>query len=98
VYDISVQRGFKHSYIGLDITQSRHNRNIIVSQKGFHKELINKYSEDIKGIKSYKVPCDVSITQDPPEGSESFSKERYAGAVMSLMWLSRLTRLTYHSR
>jgi hypothetical protein len=92
VYDITVQRGHKHSYIGLDITQSRQNKNIIVSQKGFHKELINKYSEDIKSIKSYKVPCDATITQDPPEGSESFSKERYAGAVMSLMWLSRLTR------
>jgi len=92
VYDITVQRGFKHSYIGLDIIQSKHDGSIIVSQKGFHKELINKYSEDIKGIRSYKVPCDASITQDPPEGSEIFSKERYAGAVMSLMWLSRLTR------
>jgi len=92
VYDITVQRGHKHSYIGLDITQSRHNKNIIVSQKGFHKELLNKYSEDIKGVKLSKVPCDASITQDSPEGSEAFSKERYTGAVMSLMWLARLTR------
>ncbi len=38
------------------ITQSKHNGSVIVSQKGFHKELINKYSEDIKGIRSYKVP------------------------------------------
>jgi hypothetical protein len=26
VNDITIQRGFKHSYIGLDITQSRHNK------------------------------------------------------------------------
>jgi hypothetical protein len=72
VYDITVQRGFKHTYIGLDITQSRHNKSIIMSQKGFHKELINKYSDEIKGARSYKVPCDTAITQDPTEGSDIF--------------------------
>ncbi len=54
--------------------------------------MIEKYKEQIKGIRSYKTPCDATITQDPPEDAEPFSKEQYAGAVISLMWLSRLTR------
>ena len=65
---------------------------IVVSQKGFHKELLNKYSEDIKTSKPTKTPCDETITEDPPDTNMEYSKEKYAGAVMSLMWLSRLTR------
>ncbi len=63
-----------------------------MSQKGFHKELISKYADEIKTVRSTKVPCDPSITEDPPENDPEFSKEKYAGAVMSLMWLARLTR------
>jgi hypothetical protein len=91
-YDITVQRGFKHSYIGLDITQLRGSMKIVVSQKGFHKELLNKYSEDIRTSKPTKTPCDETVTDDPPDTNMEYSKEKYAGAVMSLMWLSRLTR------
>jgi hypothetical protein len=91
-YEITVQRGYKHSYIGLDITQLRGSMRIVVSQKGFHKELLSKYSEDIKTIRPSKTPCDETITNDPPDADVEFSKEKYAGAVMSLMWLSRLTR------
>ncbi len=91
-YEITVQKGFKHSYIGLDITQLRGSMKIVVSQKGFHKELLNKYSEDIKTSKPSKTPCDETITDDPPDTNMEYSKEKYAGAVMSLMWLSRLTR------
>jgi len=35
-YEITVQRGLKHSYIGLDIVQLRGSKKVIVSQKGFH--------------------------------------------------------------
>jgi hypothetical protein len=91
-YEITVQRGLKHSYIGLDIVQLRGSKKVIVSQKGFHRELLNKYADDIKTTKSSKTPCDPSITEDPPDNDPEFSKEKYAGAVMSLMWLSRLTR------
>jgi hypothetical protein len=65
---------------------------IVVSQKGFHKELLRKYSEDIKMTKPSKMPCDEIITNDPPYANAEYSKEKYAGAVMSLMWPSRLTR------
>jgi hypothetical protein len=41
VYDITVQKGFKQ-FIGLDITQLRDSKKVVVSQKGFHKELINE--------------------------------------------------------
>jgi hypothetical protein len=91
-YDISVQRGLKHSYIGLDITQLRGSMKIVVSQKGFQKELLNKYSEDMKSTKVSKTPCDETIVDEPPDIDKDFSKEKYAGTVMSLMWLSRLTR------
>jgi hypothetical protein len=47
-YEITVQRGYKLSYIGLDVTQLRGTMKIAVSQKRFHKELLSKYSEDIK--------------------------------------------------
>ncbi len=67
-------------------------KKIIVSQKGFHRELISKYVEDIGRGKSCKTPCDATITDDPPDGDAEFSKEKYAGVVMSLMWLARLTK------
>jgi hypothetical protein len=91
-YEITAQRGFKHSYIGLDITQLRGSMKIVVSQKGFQKELLNKYSEDIKLTKPSKTPCNETVVDDPPDIDNEYSKEKYAGAVMSLMWLSRLTR------
>ena len=75
-YEITVQRGLKHSYIGLDIVQLRGSKKVIVSQKGFHRELLNKYADDIKTIKSSKTPCDPSITEDPPDDDPEFSKEK----------------------
>jgi hypothetical protein len=46
---------------------------IVVSQKGFHKELLNKYSEDIKTSKPSKTPCDETITDDPPDTNMEYS-------------------------
>jgi hypothetical protein len=43
-YEITIQRGVKHSYIRLDIMQLRGSMKIVVSQKDFQKELLNKYS------------------------------------------------------
>ncbi len=67
-------------------------KKVIVSQKGFHRELVNKYADDIKTVRPRKTSCDPSITEDPSDNDPESSKEKYAGAVMSLMWLARLTR------
>jgi hypothetical protein len=45
----------------------RGNMKIVVSQKGFQKELLNKYSEDIKLTKPSKTPREDTIVDDPPD-------------------------------
>jgi hypothetical protein len=53
---------------------------VIVSQKGFHRELIGKYKKQIKGMRSYKTLCDAKITQDLP-GHRTFQQRSVRGST-----------------
>ena len=72
-YEITVLKGLKHSYIGLDILQLRGSKKVIVSQKGFHRELVNKCADDIKTVRPRKTSCDPSITEDPSDNDPESS-------------------------
>ncbi len=75
LYEITVQNGLKHSYIELDIVQLCGSKKVIVSQKEFHRQLVNKYADDIKTVRPCKTPCDPSITEDPPDNDPEIAKK-----------------------
>lgn len=99
-YNINIQDGDKHSYLGLNIQRGRvrddPNPAIRVSQNGYIKELVNKYATTVnKYISPGRIPetpTNGQFCSKSPEGADKVSIRDYAGMVMSLMFLARFTR------
>jgi len=91
-YEIVSDRGDKISYISLYIETDRRG-NILVSQKGYRKEIIFKYRADIDTIKSVvETPAVGSLVDDDDDEEEYKDKSHYLSIVIALMYLARLSR------
>ena len=92
-YDINIEMGYKHSYIGLDIKKNRSTGVICVGQSGYKREVINRFKDYIARERSDgKVPCGEDILTEPDEQDEQVDRTEYMSVVMSIMYLARFTR------
>ena len=92
VYKVSIQKGYIHSYIGLDINQCRSTFQVAVSQSGYRKDVANRFKDLIdKCSDSGRVPCNEELLSQIPS-EELPAKNQFLSIVMSLMYLSRFTR------
>ena len=92
-YDINIESGYKHSYIGLDIRKNKNTGVICVGQSGYKKEVINRFKDLIDRERSDgKVPCGEDILSETNEEEESVDRTEYLSIVMSIMYLARFTR------
>ena len=92
-YDINIELGYKHSYIGLDIKKNRSSGVICVGQSGYKKEVINRFRDLIARERSDgRVPCGEDILSEPNEEDEQVDRTEYLSVVMSIMYLARFTR------
>ena len=91
-YDINIQVGEKHSYLGLEI-EKHTNGTIAVSQSGYRRCILLKYKDDIESeVNRCRTPCNDEILNESPDNTPKVDKNKYTGMVMSLMYLARYTR------
>jgi hypothetical protein len=91
-YQVNIQEGDNHSYIGLDIKRD-HEGSIHISQPGYRRDVLERFSELISiGPVVTKTPCTEEIMLANEEGATKIGKKKFASVVMSLMFLARLTR------
>jgi hypothetical protein len=91
-YQVNIQEGAKHSYIGIEIQQSNKG-DIRISQSGYRRDVLQRFSEILSiGPVVTRTPCTDEIMGASEEGAEKIGKKKYAGIVMSLMFLARMTR------
>ena len=97
-FKIKVQSGNRLSYIGLD-KQTLDNGDRIVAQGGCRKRILERFNEILQRTnKKVKMVSDIDVfnLNSNKEDSEvqltDKGKRAYLSAVMSLMFLSRLTR------
>ena len=91
-YDINIQDGYKHSYLGLDINQNPASNMVTVGQAGYKHEVINRFIDLIRRERSDgRVPCGEDILLDD-ECDELVNRTEYMSIVMSIMYLARFTR------
>ena len=93
-YDINVEMGRKHSYIGLDINQSTRDSTITVGQGGYRREVVNRFQHLIDRCRyDGKVPAGNNILGETPvSDDELVDRTDYMSIIMSVMFLARLTR------
>lgn len=89
-FEIKDQQGNEISYLGMLIKRYE-DGSISVSQCGYIKDLLKKFAEDIKG-KSSKTPANAELLAHEENPITYNDKSKYLSAVMSLMYLARLTR------
>ena len=91
-YQVNIQEGDNHSYIGL-VIKRHHDGSVRISQPGYRREILDRFAELISiGPVVTKTPCTNEIMLGNEEGANKIGKTKYAGVVMSLMFLARLTR------
>ena len=97
-FKIRVQSGNRISYIGLDI-QTLDNGDRLVAQGGCRKRILERFNELIqRSNKKVKMVSDIDVfnlnanSEDTNVQLTDKGKRAYLSAVMSLMFLSRLTR------
>jgi len=92
-YDINIQQGYKHSYIGLDIRKNPRTGTIVVGQSGYRREVLKRFKDLITNVRSEpKVPCGEDIISEPNLEEELVDKTEYLSLIMSIMYLARFTR------
>ena len=92
VYNINIQEGKKHSYLGMDIQQCPATYKVSISQSGYRQEVVNRFSDVISQYKeSAKVPCTQEIV-DPPPSTLLTDRIPFLSIVYSIMFLARFTR------
>ena len=95
-YDINIQTGLKHSYIGLDIIQCNSTYRVSIGQTGYRRDVINRFIDLIQRSnrsEDGRTPSNISITESTPSEYVSNSdRTLYMSIIMSVMYLSRFTR------
>lgn len=92
-YDINIEQGYKHSYIGLDIKKNARTGIICVGQTGYKREVLNRFKDLISRDRSEpRVPCGEDILSEPNLEEELVDKTEYLSLIMSIMYLARFTR------
>ena len=92
IYNINIQEGKKHSYLGMDIQQCPATYKVSVSQSGYRQEVVSRFSELISQYKdSVKVPCTQEIV-DPSPSTLLIDRIPFLSIVYSIMFLARFTR------
>jgi hypothetical protein len=92
IYNINIQEGKKHSYLGMDIQQCPATYKVSVSQSGYRQEVVNRFNDLIIQYKdSAKVPCTQDIV-DPPPSTLLTDRIPFLSIVYSIMFLARFTR------
>ena len=92
VYNINIQEGKKHSYLGMDIQQCPATYKVSISQSGYRQEVVNRFGDLVSQYKeSAKVPCTQEIV-DPPPSTLLNDRIPFLSIVYSIMFLARFTR------
>ena len=92
-YEINVQEGQKHSYIGLDIMQQLGTHRVSIGQTGYRRDVLNRFAQLMHNNRADgKVPCGTDIVEPIPMNSEEVDRSLYMSIIMSVMFLSRFTR------
>jgi hypothetical protein len=92
IYEMTFQKGLRHSYIGLDV-EINPRLGIYVSQSGYRREVIEKFKYLLgDNMKRVSTPAKLDVNQPPDEDAEKTDKSLYLSLIMSLMFIARLTR------
>jgi hypothetical protein len=89
-YAITIQTGGKQSYLGLDIRMKPDG--VYVYQTGYRRDILEKYEVYVRTGRVVKAPAEMDLMDAAPDTDENVPSRTYAGIVMSLMYLARLTR------
>ena len=92
-YDINIEQGYKHSYIGLDIKKNRASGVICIGQAGYKRQVLKRFEHLLSEVRyDGKLPCSQDILDEPDPNDEAVDRSDYLSIVMSIMYLSRFTR------
>ena len=92
-YDINIELGYKHSYIGLDIKKNRASGVICVGQAGYKSQVLKRFQHLLSEVRyDGKLPCSEDILREPDPNDERVDRTEYLSIVMSIMYLARFTR------
>jgi hypothetical protein len=92
-YDINIEMGYKHSYIGLDIRKNRGTGVICIGQAGYKRQVIKRFEHLFSEVRyDGKLPCSEDILNEPDQTDDMVDRSDYLSIVMSIMYLARFTR------
>ena len=92
-YDINIELGYKHSYIGLDIKKNRASGVICVGQAGYKRQVLKRFEHLLSEVcYDGKLLCSEDIRSEPDPNDELVDRTEYLSIVMSIMYLARFTR------
>ena len=89
-FGIKEQHGSDISYLGLVIKRTK-TGDISVSQIGYTQDILKRYKDDIDN-KTSKIPASTELIKHEENPLPLKNKSKYLSAVMSLMYLAKLTR------
>lgn len=99
-YQMNIQVGNSHSYLGLDIRRGMLRDSsdyaIRVTQNGYRNDVVNRFTsltdQYISAGRTPLTPCGPDFCDKSAEDAEKVDAKLYASLVMSLMYLARYTR------
>ena len=95
-YDINVQEGRKHSYIGLDIIQRASDSTVSIGQTGYRRDVLARFAHLLSNSRNDgRVPCGNDIVEETPKNpdrTDRADRHLFMSIIMSVMFLSRFTR------
>jgi hypothetical protein len=91
VYTSIVHNPETKSYLGMSITRPDDKAQLWVSQQGLTKQIIDKYLGE-GNTRAYRSPASSKLMDKEVKQDVPCDKTKYLSALMSLMYLARLTR------